>query len=370
MADEISKVNDTDVSSIVSEQNKKLDDALDNVYKLSPSGGMSTAIGDSFFGINHRQQPGAIPINKDMHGLTFFTRPDLNLTTENIRNARLLTPLLTTVANSLPRIIRSTLDPNLTRADANITSPFVDDRQAFIPMLTNNLLSMSGWPDIDAPTYTAKEGVYKETFGFIDGIVRNFSSFDITANFRNLSGDPINNLFYYWINYADLVHIGEIVPYTLNLINNTIDYNTRIYRIILDPTKTYVQAIAACGASFPTSCPMGAKFNFEADRPLNQSNDQISITFKCFGAIYQDPILIYEFNRVGQLFNPGMKDSTRSKYFVKIPMDALGIFRNRGYPRINTDTYELEWWVDAEEYNYQLPLLNAKRKLGEVERIK
>ena len=91
----------------------------DDVFQVLPVGSLTTAIGDSFYGINHRQQPGSISINKDFYGLTFFTRPRLNLTTANIRAVRELTPLLSGESTSIQRIIRSLLDPELIRRNDN-----------------------------------------------------------------------------------------------------------------------------------------------------------------------------------------------------------------------------------------------------------
>lgn len=356
--------------------NKKIEDELDSVLSISPSGALSTAIGDNFYGINHRQQPGSIPINRDMHGLTFFTRPRLNLTNDNIRTVRQLTPLLTKESMSIQRIIRCLLDPELARS-GSISSPFVDSQQAFIPMLTNNLLSMSGWPDLEARMFTSHEGVYGEAFSMVDSVVQNYSTYDITANFRNIPGDPITLMFLIWLHYMSQVYLGNIVPYPDALIQNEIDYNTRIYRLVLDATKTKVQKIAACGASLPWSCPIGAAFNFESDRPLNQSNDQLTIQFRCMGAQYQDDILIDEFNRTTALFNDTMSASyfktlpkrvggyvyseTTNPYYVRVTMEELEIFNNRGYPRIDPETYTLEWWVSKQEYANRLPLLTQKR---------
>ena len=327
---------------------------IDKVFQTTSVGPLSTALGDSFYGINHQQTANAVQINKDMYGLTFFTRPLCNMTTDNIRAVRKLAPLLTTEPASVQRIIRCLLDPRL--AKTGINSPFVDNQQAFIPILTNNLLSMSGWPDVIAPTFTSQEGVYKEAFSFVDGITDNYGTYDITANFRNIPGDPITLMFYAWLLYSSHVFQGTMVPYPEYLIQNEIDSNTRIYRSVMDNTKTYVKAIGACGAGFAVSAPMGAKFNFESDRPFNSSaSDQVTIPLRIMGAEYQDDILIYEFNQTVVFFNGTMADGKRQNSYVKIPREALGIFNHRGYARINPQTYELEWWVDKEEYNFRLP---------------
>lgn len=344
-------------------------EAIDRVLQASPVGPVSTAIGDTFFGINHRQTPTAIQINKDFFGLTFFTRPMLNLTTENIRAIRQFTPLLTTKAESIQRIIRCILDSRLgggpggDGTSPNITSPFVDNQQAFIPVLSNHLLSISGWPDVNLPTMTSQAGAYKEEFSMADGVTANYSSYDINATFRNLPGDPITLLFLVWVHYASLVYQGLIVPYPEMIIQNEIDYQTRIYRLVLDSTKTYVKKIAACGAAFPLSSPIGASFNVDHGSPINSSNDQITIPFRAMGAMYQDDILIDEFNKTVAMFNSEMGDDSRASAYQQIPIAALNIFNNRGYPYINPNTYVLEWWVDKREYALRLPLVTTQQQV-------
>lgn len=323
---------------------------LNQLSEKSAYGNIGNSIGRAFYGFNHRMQPGFIPINKDFHGLTFFTRPDLNLSDQNCRADRKMTRLLAGSLYSMERIIRGYLDPNVV-TNYKVAIPLIDNKQAFVPILTNTLLSLPGWPDDSNATFTSEPGVYGEVYGFIDGPPDILGSYDVTANFRNVIGDPITKLFYYWSRYAKLVHEGiSMVPYPENLMENRIDYFTRIYRLVLDETRTYVTEIAACGGGFPLSSPTGAKFNFEADKPINDSNDQISVPFRCFGFIVYDDILIKEFNQVVCMFNPSMQDGQReSSGYLKIPMAALQALNNYGYPRIDPYTRELEWWVNKSQ---------------------
>lgn len=336
---------------------------VDQVQLLSQISPSSTAIGSSFYGINHRQTPPAISINRDYYGLAFFTRPAMNLTTANLQTHRLFTPLLTADNNSLPRAIRSLLDYTLYKD--GIQSPFVDPQQAFIAPLTNHLLSLNGWPDISVQEFQSHEGLYKEVYGFVDGnIAEAVRSYELTATFRNIPGDPITAFFFYWCQYMAAVFEGTLVPYPDMIFENEIDYNTRIYRLVLDSTKTKVQKIAATGASYPLNAPTGAAFNFDSQQgPLNATNDQITINFRCFGATYLDDILIDEFNRTVVMFNNNMSDAKRSGAYTKVPMSALPIFNNTGYARIDPNTYELEWWVDNQQYQYYLPAIQQKATL-------
>lgn len=325
-------------------------DNLDEVLANTGIGFLSSAITDSFQGINHRQQPNSVPMNRDYYGLTFFTRPRMNMTTDNLRRVRNFANLLTSDGRTIPRAIRAMLD---TEAKKNgHSSPLIDDYNAFIPILTNQLISNSGWPDLTLPTFTSEPGQYKEEFSLADGITRIYRTWDLRVNFRNIVGDPITRLFEIWLEYSSQVMEGIIVPYPDALIENEIDYQTRIYRLVLDHTKTYVQKIAACGAAFPIDDPIGNAFNYESDKPINQGNDQISVTFRCMGAMYNDPILIDEFNRTVIMHNTDMggSDEDRSQRMVRLSSTYANLFNNRGYPRINPDNYRLEWWVPKDMY--------------------
>jgi hypothetical protein len=351
---------------------QSVSEMVDQIFQMGPAGSFDTAIGNTIFGLNHRQQPPAILNNRDHYGYTFFTRPRMNMTDENLRTQRRFGPLLTQVDYSLQRAIRCTLDPDLAWADNPVSCSLIDRQQAFIPILSNTLLSMTGWPDLEAMTFTAHEGIYKESFSIVDSVVDRYETYDITANFRNMPGDPITLLFLTWLYYESYVYLGEIVPYPDMLINNEIDYQTRIYRLVMDPDKRRVQGIAACGAAFPTTCPIGAKFNFESDQPLNKNMDQISITFRCAGAMYNDDILIDEFNRTQGLFNSHMNPSNFSGFgqntrnltgYRMLQLNELELFNNAGYPRIDPVTYELQWWIDSQTYQRMLPFLTYQQGL-------
>ncbi len=336
---------------------------IDDILSTLPSGSIAAAMTQNIYGFNHMQTPSAIQSNKDRYGFTFFTRPDCNFATSNIMSHRLMNSLTNKDPMSVQRMIRCTLDPELGSAGARgekagITSPHVDPHQAFIPILTNTLLSASGWPDLSAPTHTSAAGVYREASSWIDGMPDIYGTYDVTLNFRNIPGNPVIQMFYYWIWYSVLVYLGNLVPNMDNNLNNRIDYMTRIYRLIMDETNQYVTGIYATGASFPTSVPLGALANFEADRgPFNNTNDQLSVTMRCIGFQSMDDILIDEFNRTSYQFNQSFArktvngaETTRSG-FHKLSREEQKEWNFYGYPQINEITLELEWWVDNSIYN-------------------
>lgn len=332
----------------------KINTTLTDVFKNTPIGDIDRAMGLTFHGINHRQTHNPVPINTDGYGLVFFTRPQLNFGDGNLRAERKLLPLMTKAPASIQRIIRCYLDPRLQYLKIGIDCPFVDEFNPFIPLLTNHCLSTSGWPDPVHDTYTSKPGAYKEEFGYVNSNLDNYGAFQINATFRNMQGDPINALFRAWTIYQANVFEGIMVPYPDFIAWNIIDYNTRIYRLVLDKSKRFIQKIACTGAAFPLSQPIGHAFDFDSSKPINSSMDQIQIPFRCFGVRYNDPIIMHNFNRAVQIFNPAMRPNLRPSLMREVGMAELSYFNNQGYPYIDMETSELKWFVDANSYNTQL----------------
>lgn len=332
--------------------------SLDDYFKSSSIGPLDKAIGNNLYGLNHMQTPGAVPSNKDVYGLTFFVRPQLNLQADNIRNYRKLSHLLNQVETSVQRYVRCMLDPRLIHGYTfnnhtipTIRCPLVDNANSFIPVLTNNLVSISGWPDLAVPTFTSDPGLYREQYSQVDGIVNNYESYQLTATFRNTKGDPILYMFYVWLHYMSCVFEGRMSPYIDMITENEIDYMTRIYRITLDQQKKTVTKIIACGAAFPLSDPIGSFGDFNIEHPYNDQNKEIPIRFQCLGFECFDDILVKEFNDSIQIFNGGMRDGVREGRMFKLEKDITHLFKYKAYPRIEPNTYELEWWVDSFVYN-------------------
>ena len=361
------------------------DSSIDQIMESLPIGSVTKAISNNLYGVNFRQTGGAVPKSKDGNGFTLFTRPQLNLSDINLTNYRGFYNLLTDNAASYQRYTRMMLDPRLEVND-RLKSPLVDNLSAFIPILTNNIVSVSGWPDLSVPTYTSPSGLYGQEHSFVDGVTNHYEAFDIDVTFRNTKGNPLIYLFYIWIKYESLVFEGILSPYLDMIIENEIDYNTRIYRIVLDQQKRYVTFIAATGASFPVNVPTGNIFDYNIDTPFNTKNSEINIRFRSLGFTAFEDIVKLEFNKTSAIFNADMAailrydgndaipDSSKTRddgtvvyripncAYVKIPyllastLDNSGGGSNfynvnhRAYPYINLITNELEWWIDERRF--------------------
>lgn len=339
---------------------------IEDLLDRSPRGSYKSAISDTFMGFDHRGLPNSIPINKDYYGMIFFTKPDMNMKASNIQRSEFHAPLLTNVEQSYGRAFRCMLDAR--HADHGIDKyecpGLVDPKQAFLPLLSNLVTNCGGWPDLEAPTYTTDPGVYGEEMSFVDGIASVYRTYDMTVNFRNITGDPITALFFYWVMYAQMVFEGKLIPHTENNVETAIDYATRIYRIVLDPSKRYVQKIACTGGGFPDRIPIGIAFNYDKNSNYNSENREIGINFRCIGADYMGDKIIYDFNRTVMQSNkdmgditattlPYVTDSYRSERgMMKVPQEYLTLFNYNGYPFINVLTHELEWWVYKDDFQH------------------
>ena len=344
--------------------------SLDEFFrKTNLTGSFQTVITDTVRSINHKGVKKPLPANNDTIGYTFFTRPLLNLSTANVRNKTELYGLLNTNTTSVHSMVRNTLDPLLAYDQTSIheasrvsgvelhtlkntgqkaiSSPLVDKHLAFIPVLTNSIKTISGWPDIVLPTYTSKSGVRKEQWSMADGSIDIYESYDLDATFINFNSEPIMLMVGTWLTYMASVFDGTLSPYVWMIINNELDYNTRIYRLVLDSSKTFVKKIAATGASFPLNVPSGKFFDFSSESNFGTQTNDINIRFKCNGALYNQDSVIDDFNETSAIFNTDIANLLDGKEhnLVKLVGDNLDFADNHAYPIINTSTLELEWWV-------------------------
>ena len=341
-------------------KSKEMAQVIDQLYIQCGLGAVKSGLTRSLYGINFAGTPNQMPVNRDTYGMTFFTRPLLNLSEANIRNNRIMSQLLNKDKESMHCLLRCYLDPRIfdeeSRASVGYGSPFLNEKSPFISILSNNLLSMSGWPDFDAQLFTSAAGNFREEYSYVDGVVKHYGTWDATCSFRNIDGNMIVNIFFYWLLYqASVAVVGDLLPYPIMNLGHEIDYNTAIWRMTFSPDRKRITGIARTIA-YPITCPIGAQFNFESDSVYNTENEQTSIQFKCHGAEYNDDILIDEFNMLVEIFDPDFRYDTREKNYVQIPPSMWRLFNGMAQPRINPATDEMEWWVTIDDYSKYRPM--------------
>ena len=282
-------------------------------------------------------------------GYAFFVRPLLNLMDKNIRMNRIMGDLLDEDELSINRIVRCTLDPRLmyNYSKTGIKSALIDNEQAFIPILTNALKTISGGQDRVTPIYVSKEGVRKEQYFLVDGTFEINGQYEINATFRNSDGNIIGKLMRYWCMWNSFFFEGMVDNSLDYKLAGEIPYTTRVYRLVMDSTLTRVECIMASGYSVPVNFTDGQLFDMNTEIPFSDSNKELQYVFKSVGYMVDDPILIAQFNETTAVVNPefGKLIDGKETSLVKIPRHLISIYRYRGYPYINPDTRELEWYI-------------------------
>lgn len=330
-----------------------LRDFIDQIVQNSGQLPHDRAITDAARGVSIIGRNNASPLNTDNHGYTFFTRPCLNLSYDNCMVDRRLSGVLAESPDSIQRMVRSYLDPWAQWDGLSCTS--VDPLSPFINLLANNLISLNGWEDFTLNMSTSAPGVYRDAMALPDDVPYQYNTYTLNATVRNIQGDPISYMFYIWLVYMGLNKEGRTLPYPDLLWRNEFDGNTRIYRLIMDQSRTYVTRMFACGAAIPQNTPDGQIANFSGDgseSPFQVVNEQLNFSFICMGKTTYDYILVYEFNTLGEIFNPMMKEENRESVMVKLMQHEKQYFNTKAYPRINPASMELEWWVPNTVYNH------------------
>lgn len=318
-------------------------------------------IGNTLHGINHLGYSIGPISNVDYQGLTFFTRPYLNLTNRNISGIRRLSPLLTEDNQTIHHAIKLMLDTKQ-GVEYEGDHPLTDNKQAFITVFSNLLTGLTGWPDETLDLYISSPGYKNEVYALADHVGSTLNTFSLTATFRNIEGDPINAILSTWLTYIKAVSYGTIVPYYEMIASRTIDYQTRIYRLVLDRSRRWIQKIACCGASVPVANPLGAAFNFAENKPIIEETNEQSVPFTCIGYTYNDPIIAKDFNSTVFYYNKLMTNDYRTNNMVKIPQEYLKLFNFKGYPLI-THEMELQWYVERLTYETTMGALGLSPDL-------
>lgn len=336
---------------------------VDVLSRLSGGGGQTNRFQEAFYGLNRLNQLPETPFHKEAQGMILFTRPDLNLSYNNVARSRQLSHLLSQDTASVMNAIKLMLDPSTQRGspvlvksnssypnDPVILSPLVDYRLPYLSLLSNTCISMSPPPDMGINFYTSPDGKFREQWIMNDDISEVNSYYDITAEFDNPKGNSVQMLFLSWIMYMGLMRAGYIGPHGHAKQLNRMDYFTRIERFKFDESGTRVVQWYHAGAAVPKSINIGEGFGMERIEPYEFKSKTITVQFGCVGAVYNDPIQLWEFNQRMIRWNYDLSDDMRLELMYKVTPDDKAVMNNYGYPLINLATLEMEWWAYKDDY--------------------
>lgn len=351
--------------SIGYDQLDLLNKMMDKISITAGRGSYSQSFYDQISGINMLNVPSTLPDTRQRGGLTFWTRPKLNLSDNNLRA---WPPFIDVLADkemmSYMAAVRSLLDPvgcwNPAPNDGNVRlSPLIDNNSPFIPWLSNSLLSQSGWPEIAVGTFTSSEGNHHEAYTIIDDTIKNYRVWDLSTSHKNPEGNLIGILLYMWVVTASLTFEGDMVPYPEDIMNRRRNYFSRIYRFSTDDKMQRIEEWWSTIA-YPYMAPTAVNANYSVDSPFNYENKQVSLSWKCTACETYDPRVLTDFNRITVFFNPMMHPAVREKYMVKVDADDWPRFNYKCYLWIDTDKKLFERWVPRAVYDAMKESLAAR----------
>lgn len=262
-----------------------------------------------------------------MSGYTFITRPRLCLHDVAITKRSEFVPMYTDNYSSLAFAIRCLLDTKFSLNDPRAKAcALFDKTNAILMPLTNGIVGMSGWPDINVETTTSDVGFHSEDQTIASGYDQLNKTYEFTIDFRNPAGGPVFAALFYWVLYIGLVSKGLIPAYMDDIVHRRINYSVSIYRFVVDPTRRFITHYAKATGCFPKSIPIGAFFNFaEGDRFIRAAGN-FSIPFVANKVEYNKPEIINDFNTLMQRYDHGISDR------ALIPLDVST--NNMGHPYV------------------------------------
>lgn len=304
----------------------------------------------------------AFPINAEKVGLTFFTKPRLNMTTVSLRQD----PQLAMMDSMNPMDwmfgIRCNLDTVFARStpahQAAVNSPWFNDTSAFNIPLSNALIGQSGWPDFNLEYETTEAGYFSEDMTLARGSDRGRRTYDINCTFRDVQGGWVMSYIYYWLHAMALQMEGAIVAYPSDREANRLNYTCSIYRFVLDTSLRTITKWAKATGCFPVTIPIGEVFNFNPGDSYIHTSQSFSVTFKANHVAYMDPRHLAAFNTLVERY-AGSDIKTSSNY-VNVPPTPEGNFIGIPYVELFKGTNELMWKAKKSDLVNPLDQINQQ----------
>lgn len=293
----------------------------------------------------------AVQINAEMVGLTFFTKPRLNMTTQSIRQDPTLAMMDTRDPLSWMFSLRCNLDSVFSkRSDiASIASscPWYNDETPFHVPMSNLLVGISGWPDFNIEYETTQSGYFSEDMTMVRGSDWGRRTYDLSCTFRDIQGGYLMAYFYYWLIAMTLQMDGTIVAYGDDRDANRLNYTISIYRFVMDPSMTTITKWAKATGCFPVSIPIGDVFNFGPGDSFVHTSQQFTIPFKANNIRYMDPRHLAQFNTLVKRY--AGDDVADGDNRIKAPVAAASNFAGVPWIDLINGTNELMFLARPEE---------------------
>ena len=348
--------------------------SMDDIDELVGNQPLGKSLTNSIYGLNNSLVRPSLPAPSTNKHNVFFVRPQLNLRSYNISDNRLFGNLLTPNHDGIETALRLTLDPRMGYVyktptvlsdpiidrsfKETITSSLVNNRLAFIPILSNTLISLDGWIDLTMGEFQTQPNMHKNSVSMIDDIDEINTPTSFSATFRTIATDYNRVLLYLLYRWQSQLYRGKVQSYPDYDLANTKDYNTRIFNILTAGDGTSIVEWASSGPATVNNINFGSKFNFTEHTNHYEENKQFTAEFKASNIRYNEVVDLAEFNAAQSYFSTNMQDGNTIKSNMVIPKDEeKHIFQNRAYPFVDIKRMKLLWLVDKDYYDAKIRTL-------------
>lgn len=303
-----------------------MEDMNNGIFKSMGKGSYTNQMQDFCLSIDRYSQ-NVLPGNRECVGLTFITRPKLNLSGPSLLMDRTFARLDTADVNSIGFMVRHLLDTKRAKYNApNVKhSGLVDGKNPFLTPLCNGLLGISGFPDEVLQTTSTEGGYFNEDQTFAQGGDSLRKSYDLTLNFKDIQYAPVSAIIETWYKWMMLAMEGRVVAYAEDINRSRMPYTCSIYRFVLDPSKRFIMRCAKATGCFPTVGTSGGLFNINEGSTYVDNANKFSVPFKCNHIMYNDYVIYILFNLLVQKY-AGVLGTTQKDENGKVLADPMDIY--------------------------------------------
>lgn len=277
--------------------------------------------------------PAMMPMADNTIGLALVTRPQLNLTDDNISRSEKLVSLYGAGQYSMSGYIRGMLDERWAASNPNVA---LDNFSPFITCLTEYLKTSSGFGDLQIQVETSDPGLRQQVYQRVASKLEDNSAFTINQTYFNPKPNVLQGLFQIWEDYISEVTSGDrlVTPRDNYLMGNKIDYDCRIYHLIMNKDTEYLEHIFATVQSIPVTYPVGAMANIDnsGSSLRGEGQDDFTIQFASVGMRFDEWGLIQSFNEHTFLYNPRLRPESRNSYFRELKSEEYIPYNYGAYP--------------------------------------
>lgn len=342
---------------------EKRQDIFDTALLTGTSPGYTSPLMNSLRGLRILGKgPAMMPMADNTIGLALVTRPRLNLTDDNISRSEKLMSLYGATQYSVGAYIRGMLDERWAAANNPL---FLNNKIPFITCLTEYLKVSTGFGDLQIRMDMSEPGLRDQVYQRVASKLEENGSFSIQQTYFNPKPSVIQGLFQVWEDYISEVVSGDrqCGPRDRYLMGNRIDYDCRIYHLIMNKDTEYLEHIFASVQSIPTTYPAGAMATIDnsGTNLRGEGQDDFTVQFSSVGQRQDEIGLIQAFNEHSFLYNPNIRPEVRDRYYRELKSDEYIAYNYGAYPLLLPRVSEvkgeggrsalrsgikLTWWVE------------------------